>query len=95
MGKTSVNERRCDGCDAGPSAAIAVDLSYGSVRSNFSDASPATVQNPLSLLSPENIGLPLTRFFRVMEICSKAILEEVYDSDMQFGLFIQDGVEEE
>ena len=61
------NENRCDGSDAGPPADITVDASQGSVLSNFSDASPATTQTPLSLLTPENMGLPLTPICRVTE----------------------------
>ena len=85
----------CDGSDPDLSAAITVDASKGSVHSNLSDDSPATPQNPLSFLTPENMGLPLTPLFRVMGMSIEAILEEGYDSDMQFGLFIQDGVVEE
>ena len=54
-----------------------------------------TPQTPLSLLTPANMSLPLTPLCRVMGMPSEAILEEGYDSDMQFGLFIQDGVLEE
>ena len=62
---------------------------------NLSNASPETHQTPLSLLSPVNMGLPLTPLCRVIKIPSEAILEEGYDSDMQFDPFIQDGVVEE
>ena len=41
------------------------------------------------------VGLLLTTPCRVMGIPSEALLEEGYDSNMQFGLFIQDGVVEE
>ena len=41
------------------------------------------------------MGLPLTPLFRVMGMPSEAILEEGYDSDMQFFPFIQYGVAEE
>ena len=81
-GETRVNGNRCDVSDANPTAAITVDASQGSVRSNLSDASPATPQNPLSLLSPENMGLPLTPPCRITEMPSEALLEEGYDSDM-------------
>ena len=70
-------------------------MSQGSVQSNLSDDSPATPQTPLSFLTPEDIGLPLTPLCHVMGIPSEAILEEGYDSDMNFGLFIQYGVVEE
>ena len=86
---------QCDGSDSDPSAAITVDAPQGSVQSNLSDDSPATPQTPLSFLTPENMGLLLTPLCRVMGMPSEAILEEGYDSDMQFGLFIQDGVVEE
>ena len=86
---------RCDGSDSDPSAAIKVDASQGSVKINLYDDSPATPQTPLYFLTPENMGLPLTPLCRVMGIPSEAILEEGYDSNMQFGLFIQDGVVEE
>ena len=86
---------RCDGSDSDPSAAITVDASQGSVKISFLDDSPATPQTPLSFLTPENMGLPLTPLCHVMVIPSEAILEEGYDSDMQFGLFIQDEVVEE
>ena len=86
---------RCDGSNANPPAAITADALQVSVQNNSSDASPATPQTPLYLLTPENMGLPLTPLFRVMGMPSEAILEEGYDSDMQFGLFIQDGVVEE
>ena len=86
---------QCDGSDADPPAAITVDASQVSVRSNLSDASHATPQTPLSLLTPDNMGLPITPLFRVMGMPSEAMLEEGYDSGMQFGPFIQDGVVEE
>ena len=41
------------------------------------------------------MGVPLTPLCSVMGMPSEAILEEGYDSDMQFGQFIQDGVVEE
>ena len=41
-GKTCLNENRCDGSDDGPSAAITVDASQGSVHSILYDASPMT-----------------------------------------------------
>ena len=41
------------------------------------------------------MGLPLTPPYRVMEMPSEALLEEGYDRNMQFGLFIQDGLVEE
>ena len=41
------------------------------------------------------MGLPLTPLSRVTEMTSEAISEEGYDSDLQFGLFIQDEVVEE
>ena len=41
------------------------------------------------------MGLPLTPLSCIMEMPSEVILEEGYDSDMQFGPFIQDGVVEE
>ena len=94
-GETRVNENRCDGSDADPPAAITVDASQGSVRSNLSDDSTETPQNNLSLLTPYNMGLPLTPTCSVMEIPSDTILEEGYDRDMQFGPLIQDGVLEE
>ena len=87
---------RCDGIDADPPEDIKVDASQGSVRSNLSDASPATPQTPLSILTSVNMGLPLTTLCHVIGMPSEAILEEGYDSNMQFGPFIQDGeVEEE
>ena len=86
---------QCEGSDSDPSAAITVDASQISVQGNLSDASPATPQTPLYLLTPENMGLPLTPLCRVMGMPSEAILEERYDSDMQFVTFIQDGVVEE
>ena len=67
---------RCDGSDSDPSAAITVDASQGSVQGNLYDDFTATPPNPLSFLTPENMGLPLTPFFRVMGIPSEAILEE-------------------
>ena len=70
-------------------------MSQGSVRSNFSDASPVTPQNILSLLTPDNMGLLLTNPCCIMEMPSEALLEEGYDSDMKFGPFIQDEVLEE
>ena len=94
-GETCANENRCDGSDAVPPSAIIVDASQGIVQSNLSDASHATPQNTLSLLTPENMVLPLTPLCRVMEMPSEAILEEVYDRDMQFGPFIQYGLLEE
>ena len=86
---------RCDGNDADPPSDITVDVSQGSVQSNLSDASPATPHTPLSLLTPENMGLTLTPLCRIIGIPSEAILVEGYDSDMKFGPFIQDGVVEE
>ena len=83
---------QCDGSDPDLSAAITVDALQGSVQSNFSDDSPATPQTPLSFLTPENMGLPLTLLCRVMGMPSEAILEEGYDRNMHFGLFIQDRV---
>ena len=56
-GETCVNENLCDGSDSDPPAAITVDASQGSVQSNVPDASPTTPHNPLSLLTPENMGL--------------------------------------
>ena len=49
----------------------------------------------MSHLTPENMGLPRTLLCRVIEMSSEAILEKGYDSDMQFGPFIQNGVVEE
>ena len=86
---------QCDGSDTDLSAAITVDASKGSVHSKLSDDSPATPQTPLSFLTSENMGLPITPLCRVMGMPSEAILEEGYDSNMHFGLFIQDGVVEE
>ena len=85
----------CGGSDTKPPADITVDVSQGSVRINLSGASPATLQTPLFLITPENIGLPIIPLCQVMGMPSEAILEEGYDSDKQFGLFIQDGVVEE
>ena len=86
---------QCDGSDPYLSAAITVDASQGSVQSNLSDDSSATPQTPLSFLTPENMGLPITPLCRVMGMPSEEILEEGYDNDMQFGLFIQYRVVEE
>ena len=86
---------QCDGSVPDLSAAVTVDASQVSVQSNLSDDYPVTPQTPLYILTPENMGLPLTPLCHVMGIPSEAILEEGYDSDMQFGLFIQDGVVEE
>ena len=94
-GETRVNENQYDSSDAYPPAAITLDASQGSVRSNLSDASPATPQNPLSLLTPENMGLSLTTACCVMDTPSESLLEEGYDINMQFCQFIQDGVVEE
>ena len=94
-GETRVNENRFDGSDADPPEAIKVDASKGGVQSNLSDASPATPQNPLYIITLENMGLLLPPPFRVMEMPSESLLQEGYDSDMQFGPFIQDGVLEE
>ena len=66
-GETCANENRCDSSDAGPSAAITVDALQGIVRSNLSGAYPATPKNPLSLLTPENMGLSLTSICCVTE----------------------------
>ena len=66
-GETCKNENRCDGSDAGPPAAITVDASQCSVRSNLSDASPVTPQTPLSILTPEIMGLSLTPLCHVTE----------------------------
>ena len=86
---------RFDGSDSDLSAAVTVDASQGSVKFYFSDDSPATPQTSLYFLTPENMGLPLTPLCRDMGIPSEAILEEGYDSDMQFGLFIRDVLVEE
>ena len=83
---------RCDVSDAELPAAITVGASQCSVRSNLSDAYPATPHTPLYLLTPENMGLPLTPLCRIMGMPNEAISEEVYDSDMQFVPFIQDVV---
>ena len=86
---------QCEDSDTDPPADITVEVSQGGVRSNLSGASPATPQTPLSLLTPDNMGLPLTPLCRVMGMPSEAILEEGYDSNLQFGPFIQDGLVEE
>ena len=77
-----MKENQCDGSDSDPSAAITVDALQGSVKSDLSDDSPATPQTPLSFLTPENMGLPLTPLCHVMVIPSEAIFEEGYDSNM-------------
>ena len=64
-------------------------MSQVSVRSNLSGASPVTPQNYLPLQTPDNMGLLLTPLCRVMEMRSEEILEEGYDSDMQFGPYSQ------
>ena len=80
--ETHVNENRCDGSDADPLSAIIVDASQGSVQSNLSDAYPETSHNILSLLTPDNMSLPLTPPCRVMEMSNEALLEEGYENDM-------------
>ena len=55
-----VNENQCDSSDADPPADTTADALQGSVQSNLSDASPVIPQTPLSLLTPENMGLSLT-----------------------------------
>ena len=65
-GETRVNEKNCDSSDADRPAAITVDASQGSVRSNLPDASPATPHNPLYILTPDNMGLPLTLPCRIL-----------------------------
>ena len=72
-GETCANENIFCGSDAGPPEAIKVDALIGSVQSTLSDASPETPQTPLSLLTPDNMGLPLTPLRCVMEIPSEAI----------------------
>ena len=59
-GETLSNKNRCDRSDTGPPAAITFDASQGSVLRNLFGASPATQKTPLSLLTPDNMGLPLT-----------------------------------
>ena len=86
---------QCEGSDANPPEAIIVDAFQCSVQSNLSDDSPATPQTPLFILTPENTCLPITPLCRLTGMPSEAILEEGYDSDMQFGPFIQDRVVEE
>ena len=65
---------QCYSSDPNLSAAIAVDVSQGSVQSNLSDDSPVTPQTPLSFLTLENMGLPLTPLCHVMGMPSEAIM---------------------
>ena len=62
------------------------------MRSNLYDVSPATPHTTLYIITPDNMGLPLTPLCRIMEMPSAAILDDGYDSYMQVGPFIQDGV---